>query len=166
MNHQPLITIDPYKFCASDSPTKERILHHYGLQRYSQLLCQLTNTPGNLECLGRFFSNPDRQKFPQLQHTNLAHLDLSHTNLIRGNFTNADLQGCNLQQADIIFGNFTRTNLTNADLSGSTLNETIWEGAIVLNCRFINTKGITPQQQHQLTDQGAIFEVDGKLVFF
>jgi uncharacterized protein YjbI with pentapeptide repeats len=157
MNHQSLISIDPQEFCASDRPTKEQVLHQYGLQRYSQLLCQLTNTPGNLACLGRFFSHPDRQKFPQLQNTNLAYLDLSHTNLIRGNFTAANLQNCNLQQADIIFGNFTRANLTNADLSGSTLNESIWEGAIVTNCRFTNTKGITPQQQQQLTDQGAIF---------
>jgi uncharacterized protein YjbI with pentapeptide repeats len=158
MNQQSLITIDPQDFCTSDRPTQEQILRQLGLQRYSQLLCQLVATPGNLACVGRFLQHPDRQKFPQLQNTSLAHLDLSHTNLIRGNFTGADLQGCNLQQADIIFGNFTSTDLTSADLSGATLNETTWEGASVTNCRFTSTKGITPHQQQQLTDRGAIFE--------
>jgi uncharacterized protein YjbI with pentapeptide repeats len=159
MNHRSSLAIDLIKFCHSDREIKQQILTQQGLQRYSQLLCQLTITEGNLSCLARFFSQPDRQKFPQLQHTDLTQLDLNQTNMIRANFTGANLQGCSLQNADIIFGNFTQANLTNADLSGSTLHEATWKQAIVTNSRLINTKGITPQQQLKLAARGAIFEL-------
>lgn len=96
-------------------------------------------------------------KFPQLQGTDLVGLDLSQTNMIRANFTDANLQNCNLQGADIIFGNFTRTNLTQANLQGCTLNETCWQDSIVLDCILRNSKGIPLWQQQGLLTKGAIF---------
>jgi Pentapeptide repeats (8 copies) len=144
-------------FCDRSPPQKVVILRQYGLERYSQLLCQLIPSPGNLRCLGKFFTQPERMKFPQLQGTDLVGLDLSKTNLIRANFTEANLQGCNLQGADIIFGNFTRANLIQANLQGCTLNETWWQDAIVTDCLFFGSKGIPPWQQQVLLTTGAIF---------
>jgi uncharacterized protein YjbI with pentapeptide repeats len=87
----------------------------------------------------------------------LAELDLSNTNMIRANFTGANLQNCNLQGADIIFGNFTRANLTQANLQGCTLNETCWQESIVTDCFLCDSKGIPPGQQQVLLTKGAIF---------
>jgi Pentapeptide repeats (8 copies) len=144
-------------FCDQSSPQKVMILRQYGLERYSQLLCQLRPSPGNLRCLGKFFTQPERMKFPQLQGTDLGGLDLSNTNMIRANFTEANLQNCNLQGADIIFGNFTRTNLTQANLQRCTLNETCWQESIVTNCILSGSKGIPLGQQQMLVTKGAIF---------
>jgi hypothetical protein len=144
-------------FCDRSPAQKVVILRQYGLERYSQLLCQLEPSPGNLHCLEKFFTQPGRMKFPQLQGTDLAELDLSNTNMIRANFTGANLQNCNLQGADIIFGNFTRANLTQANLQGCTLNETCWQESIVTDCLLCDSKGITPWQQQVLLTKGAIF---------
>lgn len=96
-------------------------------------------------------------KFPQLQGTDLTGLDLSSTNMIRADFTAANLQNCNLQGADIIFGNFTRANLTQANLQGCTLNEACWQDSIVINCLLSGSQGIPPTQKQVLTAKGAIF---------
>ena len=144
-------------FCDRSYPQKVVVLRQYGLERYSQLLCQLQPSPGNLRCLEKFFTQPDRMKFPQLQGTDLAGLDLSNTNMIRANFTEANLQNCNLQGADIIFGNFTRANLTNANLQDCTLNETCWQESIVSDCLLSGSKGIPLWQQQVLLTKRAIF---------
>jgi Pentapeptide repeats (8 copies) len=144
-------------FCDRSPPQKVVILRQYGLERYSQLLCQLRPSPENLRCLGKFFIQPDRLKFPQLQGTDLGGLDLSNTNMIRANFTEANLQNCNLQGADIIFGNFTRANLTQANLQGCTLNESCWQESIVIDCLLSGSKGIPPAQKQVLLTRGAIF---------
>jgi uncharacterized protein YjbI with pentapeptide repeats len=101
-------------------------------------------------------------KFPQLQGTDLVGLDLSNTNMIRANFTEANLQNCNLQGADIIFGNFTRANLTQADLQGCTLNETCWQESIVTDCILSGSKGIPLRQQQMLLSKGAIFSYEDR----
>jgi uncharacterized protein YjbI with pentapeptide repeats len=144
-------------FCDRSLLQKVLILRQYGLERYSQLLCQLRPSPGNLRCLGKFFTQPERMKFPQLQGTDLVGLDLSNTNMIRANFTEANLQNCNLEGADIIFGNFTRANLTLANLQGCTLNETCWQESIVIDCLLSDSKGIPLSQQQVLLTRGAIF---------
>jgi Pentapeptide repeats (8 copies) len=144
-------------FCDRSLTQKVVILRQYGLERYSQLLCQFIPSPGNLSCLGKFFTQPNRMKFPQLQGTDLVGLDLSNTNMIRANFTDANLQNCNLQGADIIFGNFTRTNLTQANLQGCTLNEACWQDSIVTECVLVASKGIPLGQQQVLLTKGAIF---------
>jgi Pentapeptide repeats (8 copies) len=144
-------------FCDRSHSQKVLILRQYGLERYGKLLCQLPPSLGNLRCLGKFFAQPDRMKFPQLQGTDLAGLDLSNTNMIRANFTDANLQNCNLQGADIIFGNFTRANLTQANLQRCTLNEACWQDSIVLDCILSGSKGIPLWQQQVLLTKGAIF---------
>jgi uncharacterized protein YjbI with pentapeptide repeats len=146
-------------FCSQAHFSKTAILRQYGLDRYSQLLTQLQPVPENLRCLGMFFTQPDRMKFPQLQGTNLTGLDLSNTNMIRANFTDANLQDCNLQGADIIFGNFSHANLTKANLQGCTLNETCWQESIVTDCILCGSKGLPLSQQQILLTKGAIFTV-------
>jgi Pentapeptide repeats (8 copies) len=145
-------------FCDRSPSQKILILRQYGLERYAQLLSQLSPVPENLRCLGRFFTQPDRLKFPQLQGADLSGLNLSNTNMIRANFTAANLQNCNLQGADIIFGNFTRANLNRASLQDCTLNETCWQAAIITGCVFTGSKGIPLGQQQMLVNQGAIFQ--------
>lgn len=146
-------------FCDQSPAQKVIILRKYGLERYSQLLCQLKPSSGNLHCLGRFFTQSGRIKFPQLQGTDLAELDLSNTNMIRANFTAANLQNCNLQGADIIFGNFTAANLTQANLQGCTLNEVCWQDSIVTDCLLFGSKGIALSQQQALLIRGAVFAI-------
>jgi uncharacterized protein YjbI with pentapeptide repeats len=141
-------------FLEQSTSSKIVILRQCGLERYSQLLVQMTASSGNLRCLVKFFGQPDRLKFPQLQGTELAGLDLQGTNLIRANFTDANLEGCCLRSADLMFGNFTRANLTNADLSSCTLYETCWQDSIVIDSNFFDTKGITPSQQQSLLARG------------
>jgi uncharacterized protein YjbI with pentapeptide repeats len=157
----PSSTTDLPAFCQDffeqSTSSKIVILRQYGLERYSQLLVQMVASSGNLRCLVNFFGQPDRLKFPQLQGTELAGLDLQGTNLIRANFTDANLQGCCLRSADLMFGNFTRANLTHADLSSCTLYETCWQDSIVINCIFFDTKGITPSQQQSLLARGGHF---------
>ncbi len=59
--------------------------------------------------------------------------------------------------ADLIFANFTNANLSKANLQGSTLNETLWDSAIVDECNFGVGIGITNKQRQELVSCGAIF---------
>jgi Pentapeptide repeats (8 copies) len=129
-----------------------------GLERYQQLLCQLSPTVANQECLRRFLVNPQRVKFPQLQGADLAGLNLQRMNLIRVKFNNAQLQNCCLRFADLIFGDFTGANLSAADLRGCTLNEAQWSHAIMIRCDLRGAVGITSQQQQVLRQNGAIID--------
>jgi uncharacterized protein YjbI with pentapeptide repeats len=144
-------------FCQQPAATKLLLLRQQGLERYGQLLGQMRATPGNLACLEKFLSGSSQIKFPPLQGTNLAGLDLSGCNLIRANLTDADLRGANLAAADMMFGNLTRADLRDANLQGATLQEVRWSGAIVQGCDLRHTKGIAPPQQQWLRESGAIF---------
>jgi uncharacterized protein YjbI with pentapeptide repeats len=144
-------------FCEQLIATKLEILQQLGLERYGKLLSQLPPTPGNLACVEKFLTQPGRMKFPQLQGTQLAGLDLRSTNLIRANFTDSDLRGCCLKDADVMFGNFTRADLRGANLQGATLYETQWCAAQVEDCDLRSAKGIAPAQQQWLQEQRAIF---------
>jgi uncharacterized protein YjbI with pentapeptide repeats len=144
------------EFCQQSAELKLAILQQLGLERYGQLLSQLPATPGNIACLEKIFSQPDQMKFPQLQSTQLVNLDLQGTNLIRANFTDADLRGCCLQAADVMFGNFTRTDLRGANLQAATLYEARWLATQVEGCDLRGAKGIGPAQRQWLQEQGAI----------
>jgi uncharacterized protein YjbI with pentapeptide repeats len=144
-------------FCQQPLATKQFLLRQLGLERYGQLLSQLQPTPGNLACLEKFLSRPHQIKFPSLQGTDLEGLNLSDTNLIRADFTDANLRGCHLENADVMFGNFSRADLRGANLKGATLQEARWLEAIVGGCDLRGSKGIAPSQQQQLLTHGAIF---------
>jgi uncharacterized protein YjbI with pentapeptide repeats len=156
------LSIDPTTLCqqflSQSSPQRLEILQQLGLERYQQLLCFLSPTAANQQCLLRFFTNPQQVKFPQLQGANLSGLDLQGMNLIRAKFNNAQLVQCCLRSADLIFGDFSGANLTAADLRGCTINETQWYEAIVFHCDLRQTIGLTAQQQHSLQQQGAILD--------
>jgi uncharacterized protein YjbI with pentapeptide repeats len=144
-------------FCQQPAATKLLLLRQQGLERYGKLLGQMKATPGNLACLEKFLSGSSQIKFPPLQGTNLAGLDLSGFNLIRANLTDADLRGANLVAADMMFGNLTRADLRDTNLQGATLQEVRWSGAIVQGCDLRHTQGIAPHQQQWLQESGAIF---------
>jgi hypothetical protein len=146
----------PLAFCQATQSEKLAWLHHWGLERYGQLLGQLRPTAGNLACLERCFARPDRLKFPPLQGTDLAGLDLGSCNLIRANFSQANLQGCSLVGADSMFANFTQADLRGADLRGATLQETLWHQAIVAGCNLQGAQGLGLEQQRWLAAQGAM----------
>jgi uncharacterized protein YjbI with pentapeptide repeats len=159
MANIPVIEIEAraIEFLNSTSAERLSLLAELGLKRYAQLLTAIHTTPGNIICVAMFLSNPERVKFPQLMGTDLTGLNLDQMNLIRANFTGANLHGCSCRDADLIFGNFTNADLTNADLTGATLNETIWDRAILTGCNLSQTIGLTSAQIHNLRSRGAIF---------
>jgi uncharacterized protein YjbI with pentapeptide repeats len=152
--------LNPPDFCGQflQLPAAQRlsILQNIGLERYQQLLCYLSPTAANHECLQGFLVAPQQVKFPQLQGADLTGLDLRGMNLIRAKFNNSRLTSCCLRSADLIFGDFTGANLCDADLQDCTINEAQWLNAIVLRCDLRGAVGLTPQQQSLLQRNGAI----------
>ncbi|WP_009632265.1 pentapeptide repeat-containing protein [Synechocystis sp. PCC 7509] len=142
------------------SPQKRLlILKEMGLARYANFLTIMPLTEANIACIMRFFSNPSRAKFPNLQGVALSGLVLDGVNFIRGDLSGANLSNSSLVDADLIFANFTKANLSNANLQGTTLNETIWCSAIVKNCNFGVGIGITNKQRQELLSCGAVFKL-------
>lgn len=145
------------QFLQKDSCQRLLQLQQLGLARYADFLTQIHLNETNVICVMRFFQNPSRVKFPQLQGADLSHLVLNNSNLIRGDLSDANLQGSSLVNADLIFANFTRANLTAANLTGATLNETIWLDTIVEKCHFGTGIGLTNVQRQNLMLRGAEF---------
>ncbi len=146
------------KFLKSSIEQRLAVLKECGLLRYGKLLTQMQLSEINISCVAQFLQYPNRIKFPQLMGADLRGLNLDGVNFIRANLTGANLTECYFQDADLIFGNFTRSNLSAANLSGATLNETIWTGAIVRNCDFRGSIGLTFPQVQYLRSHGGIFD--------
>ena len=141
------------------SPQKRLlILKEMGLARYAGFLTIMPLAEANIACITRFFSNPTKAKFPNLQGAELSGLVLDGVNFIRGDLSGANLSNSSLVDADLIFANFSKANLSNASLQGATLNETIWHNAIVKNCNFGAGIGITNKQRQKLASCGAVFK--------
>lgn len=134
-------------------------LQKLGLGRYT-VLTQMHLNEANIICVMRFFQNPHRVKFPQLQGADLSGLALDGVNLIRGDLSGANLESSSLVDADLIFANFSSANLRNTNLIGATLNETIWKNAVVERCNFGNGIGLTPDQQQDLSQRGGQFNFE------
>ena len=134
------------------------ILKEMGLARYADFLTIMPFTEANIACVLRFFSNPSRAKFPNLQGADLSNLVLDGVNFIRSDLSGANLSNSSLVNADLMFANFTDANLSNANLQGATLNETIWHNALVKICNFGIGIGITNKQRQELVSCGAIFK--------
>ena len=140
------------------SPQKRLlILKEMGLARYADFLTIMPLAEANIACIMRFFNNPTKAKFPNLQGAELSGLVLDGVNFIRGDLSGANLSSSSLVDADLIFANFTNANLRKANLQGSTLNETLWDSAIVENCNFGVGIGIKNNQRQELISCGAIF---------
>ncbi len=140
------------------SPQKRLlILKEMGLARYASFLTIMPLAEANIACIMRFFNNPSKAKFPNLQGAELSGLVLDGVNFIRGDLSRANLSNSSLVDADLIFANFTNANLSKAKLQGSTLNETLWDSAIVDECNFGVGIGITNKQRQELVSCGAIF---------
>ena len=133
------------------------ILKGIGLGRYAEFLTIMPLTQANITCIMRFFSNPKKVKFPNLQGAELSGLVLDGVNFIRGDLSGVNLSNSSLIDADLIFANFTQANLTNANLQGATLNETIWHSVVVTNCNFGAGIGISCKQRQDLVNCGAVF---------
>jgi uncharacterized protein YjbI with pentapeptide repeats len=140
------------------SPQKRLlILKEMGLARYVSFLTIMPLAEANIACIMRFFSNPTKAKFPNLQGAELSGLVLDGVNFIRGDLSRANLSSSSLVDADLIFANFTNANLDNANLQGATLNQTLWLGTSVKNCDFGAGIGITNKQGQELVSCGAMF---------
>lgn len=133
------------------------ILKETGLARHASFLTIMPLTEANIFCIMRFFSNPNKVKFPNLQGAELSGLFLGGANFIRGDLSGANLSNSSLIDADLLFANFTQANLTNANLQGATLNETIWHSVVVTNCNFGAGIGISCKQRQDLVNCGAVF---------
>jgi uncharacterized protein YjbI with pentapeptide repeats len=155
------LTSDPYQtainFLQQEPSQRLEILKKHGIARYT-FLTKISATPENIICVMRYFQNLQSLKFPNLVEADLSGLILDEANFIRGNLMKANLENTSLINADLIFANFTNANLKNANLSGATLNQTIWQGTIVEDCKFLKTTGLTISQRKDLQNSGAIFD--------
>jgi len=142
-------------FLQKNTTDRRATLQQLGLSRYD-FLVRLPADPINLPCLDRFLHHPQQVKFPDLRGANLADLDLTNVNWIRAQLQGANLRGANLAHADLLFANLTAADLTGANLTGATLAETVWTRAIVTNCQFCQTSGLTLAQSRILKAHGAI----------
>ena len=74
------------------SPQKRLlILKEMGLARYADFLTIMPLAEANIACITRFFSNPSKDKFPNLQGGELSGLVLDSVNFIRGDLSRANL---------------------------------------------------------------------------
>ena len=133
------------------------LLKEIGLARYADFLAKMPLNEANINCVMRFFKEPNKVKFPNLRGADLSGLVLDQANFIRGDLSEANLRGSSLVNADLIFANFTKADLTDADLRGATLNETIWYGALVKQCKFGTGLGLNNKQRQHLQFNGAVF---------
>ncbi|MFN6569219.1 pentapeptide repeat-containing protein [Dendronalium sp. ChiSLP03b] len=139
------------------SPLKRlQTLQSLGLGRYD-FLTKMRLNEANINCIMRFFKNPNELKFPNLVGADLSNLVLDEVNFIRGNLSKANLQNSSLVNADLLFANFTKADLRNADLRGATLNETIWLDTLVEGCQFSMETGLTELQRKDLQLRSAKF---------
>ncbi len=126
-----MLTQNLYQISADflKKPPQKRllVLNEIGLARYASFLTIMPLAEANIACTMRFFINPSKAKFPNLQGADLASLVLDGVNFIRADLSKANLSNSSLVDADLIFANFTNANLSNANLQGATLNETIWQ---------------------------------------
>ncbi|MEH2378546.1 MAG: pentapeptide repeat-containing protein [Nostoc sp.] len=144
------------QFLEQSPPQRLQILKQLGIARYD-FLTKIRLNEANIICMMRFFQYPSQLKFPNLIGADLSGLILDGVNFIRGNLSEANLQGSSLVNADLLFVNFTKADLRNADLRGATLNETIWLGALVSECKFGIGDGLTKLQHEDLQLRGARF---------
>ena len=135
------------KFLEQTAQQRLLLLKQIGLARYADFLTQMPLNEANINCLMRFFREPNKVKFPNLRGADLSGLVLEEANFIRGDLSEANLRGSSLVNADLIFANFTKADLTDADLKGATLNETSWCGALVKQCQFGTGIGLTDKQR-------------------
>ncbi|BAZ03683.1 pentapeptide repeat-containing protein [Calothrix sp. NIES-3974] len=143
-------------FLQSSRPQRQQILWQLGISRFDFLLA-IPNHLDNIACVSDFLNHPHQVKFPRLVGANLANMNLQGVNLIRGDLSGANLQNTCFINADLLFANFSHADLRGANLTGATLNETIWNNALVDGCQFGNGSGLTADQFHELSQRGAVF---------
>lgn len=147
------ITIE---FLQKDSIVRSQILQEYGIARYT-FLTKMQLNQANINCVMRYLENPSKLKFPNLVGADLSGLILDGVTLIRGNLSHANLSNSSLVNADLLFANLTGTDLRSCNLRGATLNETIWENALVTECHLDGSIGLTWAQRQDLQMRGAVF---------
>ena len=147
------ITIE---FLQKDSQVRSQILREYGIARYT-FLTQMQLNQTNINCVMRYLENPSKLKFPNLVGADLSGLILDGVTLIRGNLSHANLSHSSLVNADLLFANLTGTDLRSCNLRGATLNETVWQDALVTGCQLDGSIGLTSAQRQDLQIRGAVF---------
>ncbi len=147
------ITIE---FLQKDSQVRSQILREYGIARYT-FLTQMQLNQANINCVMRYLENPSKLKFPNLVGADLSGLILDGVTLIRGNLSHANLSHSSLVNADLLFANLTGTDLRSCNFRGATLNETIWQDALVTGCQLDGSIGLTSMQRQDLQIRGAVF---------
>lgn len=143
-------------FLQQDETVRYHILREYGIARYT-FLTKMQLNQANIICLMRYLENPSKLKFPNLVGADLSGLILDGVTLIRGNLSHANLSNSSLVNADLLFANLTGTDLRSCNLQGATLNETIWQDALVTGCRLDGSIGLTSMQCQDLQMRGAVF---------
>jgi uncharacterized protein YjbI with pentapeptide repeats len=142
-------------FLEQDEAGRLQILREYGIARYT-FLAKMQLNHANIVCVMRYLENPNKLKFPNLMGADLSGLILDGVTLIRGNLSHANFSNSSLVNADLLFANLTGTDLRSCNLQGATLNETIWQDALVTGCLLDGSIGLTSMQCHDLQMRGAV----------
>jgi uncharacterized protein YjbI with pentapeptide repeats len=143
-------------FLKQDETGRLQILREYGIARYT-FLTKMQSNQTNIICVMRYLENPSKLKFPNLVGADLSGLILDGVTLIRGNLSHANLSNSSLMNADLLFANLTGTDLRSCNLEDATLNETIWQDALVTGCQLGGSIGLTSMQRQDLQMRGAVF---------
>jgi uncharacterized protein YjbI with pentapeptide repeats len=143
-------------FLQQDEIVRLQILREYGIARYT-FLSKVQLNQANIICVMRYLENPSKLKFPNLVGADLSGLILDGVTLIRGNLSHANFSNSSLVNADLLFANLTGTDLRSCNLRGATLNETIWQDALVTGCQLDGSIGLTSAQRQDLQMRGAVF---------
>lgn len=155
-NAAPNLQQTAIAFLEQDEITRSQILREHGIARYT-FLTKMQVNQANIICVMRYLENPSKLKFPNLVGADLSGLILDGVTLIRGNLSYANLSNSSLVNADLLFANLTGTDLRSCNLEGATLNETIWQDALVTDCQLGVSIGLTSMQRQDLQMRGAVF---------
>jgi uncharacterized protein YjbI with pentapeptide repeats len=143
-------------FLEQDKTARSQTLREYGIARYT-FLTKMQLNQANIICVMQYLANASKLKFPNLVGADLSGLILDGVTLIRGNLSHANLSNSSLVNADLLFANLTGTDLRSCNLQGATLNETIWQDALVIGCQLSGSIGLTGSQRQDLLMRGAVF---------
>ena len=102
--------------------------------------------------------------YAYLSDANLIRTDLRGADLSGSDLSDANLRGANLSDTDLIHTNLRGADLSDANLSGADLSDTdlknaIFDKADICKTIFDGAIGLTEDQQRDLEQRGAIFDV-------
>lgn len=99
-------------------------------------------------------------RYAEMMKANLENAELPFADFIAANMRKANLKGANLEGANFMHtklegANLSESNLKGTDMRDARLSETNLNNADVRGADFMWAKGLTPEQQQYLRENGA-----------